>query len=87
MEEHRVKTVGGNLFLFGRDVVRGDVADLWAKCSRGTMYAVYDFLAKSCGVRWLWPGDSGEFVPKKKVLHLDASADYVLHKPLQRRLS
>ena len=53
LEEHRVKTVGGNLFLFGRDVVRGDVADLWAKCSRGTMYAVYDFLTKSCGVRWL----------------------------------
>ena len=66
LEEHRVKTVGGNLFLFGRDVVRGDVADLWAKCRRGTMYAVYDFLAKSCGVRWLWPGEKGEYVPRRR---------------------
>ena len=85
LEEHRVKTVGGNLFLFGRDVVRGDVADLWAKCSRGTMYAVYDFLTKSCGVRWLWPGEKGECVPRRRDLSF-GDMDRGGVEPIQMRL-
>src|SRR5689334_9518486 len=31
----------------------------------GTSYAVYDFLGRYAGVRWLWPGDLGEIVPEK----------------------
>ena len=29
----------------------------------GTLFAVYDVLDNDLGVRWLWPGKSGEFVP------------------------
>ena len=85
MEEHKVKTVGGNVFLFGRDVVRGSVTDLWAKCSRGTMYAVYDFLAKTCGVRWLWPGEKGEVVPRRRDFAFGA-IDRGGVEPIQMRL-
>ncbi|MBO4648555.1 MAG: DUF4838 domain-containing protein [Lentisphaeria bacterium] len=30
-----------------------------AKRLHGTQFAVYDFLEKECGVRWLWPGELG----------------------------
>jgi len=33
---------------------------------RAVLYAVYSFLQKQLGVRWFWPGPSGEFVPEKK---------------------
>ncbi len=36
--------------------------------AQGTMYAVYDFLERFCGVRWLNHTESGTYVPKKKTL-------------------
>ena len=33
---------------------------------RSVLYAVYTFLQKYLGVRWLWPGASGEFMPRKE---------------------
>ena len=38
---------------------------------QGTMYAVYDFLEKECGVRWCDPTDVGTLVPKKRCLDVD----------------
>ena len=35
---------------------------------RSALYAVYAFLEKVCGVRWVWPGASGEFIPKRTTL-------------------
>ncbi len=32
--------------------------------STGTLFAAYEFLEKFLGVRWLWPGELGEVVPK-----------------------
>ena len=40
----------GNLYLAGDN-------------PRGCLYAVYDFLQRQLGARWLWPGDDGEFMP------------------------
>ncbi len=37
----------------------------------GTLFAVYAFLERYLGVRWLWPGDSGEVVPRHKDIHFD----------------
>ncbi len=65
LEERRLKTDGSALFLLGRDVNHGAIEDLWAGSSRGTLFAVYDFLEKTCGVRWIWPGKKGEVVPKR----------------------
>ncbi len=36
--------------------------------ANGTMYAVYDFLRKYCGVNWVNPSDYGTVAPKKKTL-------------------
>ena len=38
--------------------------------SLGTLFAVYEFLEKLVGVRWLWPGPSGEVVPRRDNLKL-----------------
>ena len=46
----RMETRGGNLFLTGGS-------------PRSALYAVYEFLRRELGVRWLWPGDDGEFMP------------------------
>ncbi len=51
-EELAVYTLNGNLYLAGNQ-------------PRGALYAVYSFLRNELGVRWLWPGDDGEFISKK----------------------
>src|SRR5579872_34973 len=40
----------------------------------GTSMAVYQFLERFAGVRWLWPGDLGEVVPKRSSLAVVAIA-------------
>ncbi|MBE2204630.1 MAG: DUF4838 domain-containing protein [Chthoniobacterales bacterium] len=51
------------LFLLGKDgpgnPPKDDAAPL------GTLFAVYQWLDSQLGVRWLWPGETGTFVPKK----------------------
>ncbi len=37
----------------------------------GTSYAVYTFLEMFLGIRWLWPGELGEVVPKVSSLRLE----------------
>lgn len=48
----RIETEGENLLLVGGS-------------PRSALYAVYEFLRRELGVRWLWPGDDGEFMPVK----------------------
>lgn len=52
VEEVAVYTLGGRLYLAGNQ-------------PRGALYAVYRFLQHDLGVRWLWPGADGEFMPAK----------------------
>jgi hypothetical protein len=48
-----VRTLDGNLYLAGN-------------MPRAGLFAVYRFLQRELGVRWLWPGDDGEFIPKRQ---------------------
>jgi len=41
--------------------------------STGTLFAVYDLLDKNLGVRWLWPGELGTFVPNKSTVEFAVS--------------
>lgn len=57
VEQMAVKTLGGRLYLAGNQ-------------PRGALYAVYAFLNRQLGVRWLWPGESGEFMPPRGIWSL-----------------
>jgi len=38
----------------------------------GTLFGVYSYLQNSLGVRWLWPGELGEFIPVRKTIRVDS---------------
>lgn len=60
-EEFLIRTVGRHLVFVGHDtVVAGEGA---AGASPATLWAVVHFLDRQMGVRWLWPGELGTFVP------------------------
>jgi len=66
----KIRTVGTDLVLCGKD-------DL------GTEYAVYTFLEKYCDVRWFWPGELGEYIPRRRTvrigqIHDDQEPDFHL---------
>lgn len=58
-----IKVVGSDLFLAGRDTAYSWTA-YNSPAETGTLLAVYNFLDRQMGVRWLWPGKLGEVVPK-----------------------
>jgi len=41
----------------------------------GTLYAVYRFLEKFCGVRWYMPGELGEVIPRRKDIRVESGLD------------
>ena len=51
---------------------RGNDLYLAGNNDRSVLYAVYTFLQKQLGVRWLWPGDDGEFITPKKKYNIPA---------------
>ncbi len=60
-----IRAIGGDLFLAGRD--RGGYhlyGPIWA----GSLWATYELLDEFLGVRWLWPGELGEFVPAAETI-------------------
>lgn len=40
--------------------------------SAGTLFGVYELLERDLGVRWLWPGELGTYVPKTRDLAIPA---------------
>jgi len=65
----RMRTVGGNLYICGREFP-GDQVHWVGWTSRGTLYGAYDFLERVVGVRWLMPGEVGEDIPAHATLAL-----------------
>lgn len=51
-ERIAVYTLGNQLYLAGNE-------------PRGALYAVYSFLRNELDARWLWPGESGAFLPAR----------------------
>ena len=67
----------GKLFLYGND-------DKKLKL-QGSRFAMYDMLQDVCGVRWLWPGETGTVVEKRAPDTLkDGISTYI--PPLDQRL-
>lgn len=63
-EEFILQTAPGTLHICGGDTAPGDVACL------GTLYGVYALLEEQLGVRWLFPGEHGEVVPRHATFEL-----------------
>ncbi len=59
-----IRCVGDRLFLAGDD---SPGEPFWIQHGNrtrvGTLFAVYEFLQRGLGVRWLWPGALGEIIP------------------------
>ena len=56
-----IRRVDNDLFIAGTD--EGGSSDNFA-VDAGTLFGVYEFLGSELGVRWLWPGTIGEYVPQ-----------------------
>ena len=55
-----LRTIGTHLFVVGRDEeLRYGEHDVG-----GTLFGVYELLDRYVGVRWLWPGELGIYVPR-----------------------
>ena len=52
----------GNIYICGND----EPGNWQWHISQGTLFATYEFIEKFLGVRWLWPGDLGTYIPVKK---------------------
>lgn len=47
---------------------KGNALYLAGNTPRAALYATYTFLQDVLGVRWLWPGEAGEFIPQRKTI-------------------
>jgi hypothetical protein len=84
-----VKTFPGALVLAGED--GGSVDPLTAtynsnRVRTGTLFAVYDFLQDQLGCRWVWPGKSGETIPKRRTVEVRELDIQETPKLFERRL-
>lgn len=86
-DEWIVKTFGNGLYLMGRDsdIKYKDIGNVWNPTIYATIYAAYDFLEKELGVKWIWPGPTGEVIPKRNHLEL-VKIDRTGIEPLEERI-
>jgi len=74
-EHYIIRTVGNALFLVGRDgSLNSKAPDPYEMktTQAGTLFAVADFLDRQLGVRWLWPGELGTYIPKRETFAVRA---------------
>ncbi|MBT7299763.1 MAG: DUF4838 domain-containing protein [Victivallales bacterium] len=86
-ETYRIKAAGGNLYILGKedgkplfpdekDTDRYSIYTAVARRTRrGTLYGVIDFMERVAGVRWLWPGELGTYVPRREKLAVAGDLD------------
>lgn len=65
-----VRSVGNDLFLAGRE----DDGDPFAEDNPnvGPLFAVYEFVERALGARWLWPGELGTYIPPADTVEIPA---------------
>ncbi len=75
-----IRSFGKNtLVLIGDDLNIGRSLYLpfnYISARKGSLYAVYTLLEKQLGVRWFWPGKTGEIVPKCATLKIPDNFNY-----------
>ncbi len=71
-EGFRMVAKAGNVFILGRDTADGQrTSDGGA--SAGTCNGAYAFLEEFLGVRWLMPGEHGDYVPRANCITIPAT--------------
>lgn len=71
-----LRHMGNDLFVTGSQ----DGTDPFresAGADLGTLYGVYELIERVVGVRWLWPGELGTYVPRVQTLRLDEELDLI----------
>ena len=65
-----LRSVGNDLFIGGRE----SDGDPFAEHNPGVgpLFGVYELLEEVLGVRWLWPGELGTYVPRTDVVRISA---------------
>ncbi len=63
--ESYVRAVDGKIYFWGDDTVYEKTT------AKGTLFAVYEFLDKALGVKWVFPGDDGIVFSRKAALDLE----------------
>jgi uncharacterized protein DUF4838 len=79
-----IRTIGRHLCIAGRDDPAGIPVD--ENTSAGTLFGVYELLDRYFGVRWLWPGELGTFVPQAQDVIVPALNSTILPRFLQRHV-
>ena len=69
---YKIRFRDGFLFIRGQD---GQGPETSTQTAAGTLFGVTDYLMHSLGVRWVYPGNDGEFIPQHKVVVLSDSPD------------
>jgi hypothetical protein len=98
VEEYVLRTVGNDLYVLGKELrpeqyhgTRPGYSEPWNPLSMecvhsGTLLGVYDILENSLEVRWLWPGDLGTYVPRRRSVVLPGTSKTVKPRLLYRNL-
>lgn len=74
-DSYQIKYAGRFLFIHGVDT-NGKALKPGPDLSAGTLFGVQRYLRDSLGVRWLWPGESGEYIPKYETLSISEKDHY-----------
>lgn len=69
-EAYLLRSVGNDLFILGRDGGGDPLAT--DNPDAGTLFGVYEVLERFVGVRWLWPGELGTWVPQTDTVSFSA---------------
>lgn len=78
-----LRTAPQAVYVVGRDSDGPPLSpDTWA----GTLFGVYELLENTLGVRWLWPGELGTFVPKTNQVVVADTNQQVAPRLIIRRL-
>ncbi|MDY0168461.1 MAG: DUF4838 domain-containing protein [Thermoguttaceae bacterium] len=69
-EEFVLRSAGADLYIVGDEDEGDPLSPYNSKC--GTLFGVYELLERCAGVRWLWPGALGTYIPPTDTVKLDA---------------
>jgi hypothetical protein len=82
-EAARLRVTDEAVFIAGDD---GGGDPLEVSTRAGTLWGVYEWLERDLGVRWLWPGDLGTFVPKTRTIIARTTDEIIAPRFLRRHI-